>query len=63
MKYLVSLLYVLFSKTTPIKFEKKKKHSYISVLSHRDKKIELTLLTKLSHLIVGVYDKNAMMYN
>ena len=57
---LVSFSYVLFSKTTPIKFEKKKSiHACLHFLT--DIKIELTLLTKLSHLIVGAYDKNAMM--
>lgn len=61
MKYLVSVSYVLFSKKTPITTEEKA-CVHDCTFSQRHK-IELTLLTKLSHLIVGVYDKNAMMWN
>lgn len=61
MKYLVSVSYVLFSKMTPIPAEER---AYVHDCAFLQRhKIELTLLTKLSHLIVGVYDKNAMMWN
>lgn len=59
MKYLVSVSYVLFFEKTRITTEEKA-CVHDCVFSQRSK-VELTLLTKLSHLIVGVYDKNAMM--
>lgn len=61
MKYLVSVLYVLFSKKTPITAEERAcVHGCAFSQRH---KIESTLLTKLFHLIVGMYDKNAVMWN